>query len=174
MYTMQDRVYHLDQILNHDVLLHKEIDMCRSHGHDKLCDGFICAKGSECQSGCCASFDPLTENYCQPLINQVCPVAGFIYGPDGKHFTLGLEDDQTELDKVDDIDPQKLAGEVAEKMKNPFKRSEGEDGKSSFSYPLIAGIIIVLIVIACMCCLYCCCCRSGSTAVDERQYNALN
>ena len=175
---MQDRVHHLEKVLNHDVLLHKDIDICRTHGHDMLCDGFICAVGTDCQSGCCASFDPLTENYCQPLINDICPVVGFIYGPEGRRYQeldgLPLAE-SSELEKIAEIDPEKLASEVGEKIKNPFKRSEDENGETSFSYPLIAGILAVICILACMCCLYCCCCKSSSSNVaDNRQYNALN
>lgn len=63
--------------------LHADILYCRSHGNDKLCDGFVCTEGSECSSGCCGTFGALKQDYCQPLVDSACPTVGFTYGPNG-------------------------------------------------------------------------------------------
>ena len=92
MYTIQDRVRHLRQVLDSEsISAHEDILSCRAYGSEKLCDGFVCEEGSGCQSGCCASLPVLKNEYCQPLVEGVCPAVGFTYGPRGDIYHLKHE-----------------------------------------------------------------------------------
>ena len=101
---MQDRVHHLQEVLDPISLpIHQNVLNCRSHGQSKLCDGFVCLSGADCQSGCCASFSGVKEDYCQPLIDDVCPVAGFKYGPHGD-----IHEEPEELEEIIPVETESL------------------------------------------------------------------
>lgn len=89
MYGIQDRVNDVIGKLDPTELpQHDDILSCRSYGTD-LCDGFVCLVSTDCQSGCCGTFNPLKQDYCQPLLEGVCPASGFKYGFYGNaHPTL--------------------------------------------------------------------------------------
>lgn len=84
MYVIQDRIHALAEMLDPDSLpVKQDVLFCRSHGQEKLCDGFVCHSGTECQSGCCARFGNLKEDFCQPQFEHACPNPGFMYLPGG-------------------------------------------------------------------------------------------
>ena len=106
MYVIQDRVHHLQEVLDPETLpIEMEKLYCRAHGQDKLCDGFVCYEGMDCHSGCCATFGLLKQDYCQPLVGGMCPVAGFSYGPLGNtHYSDNLDRRSEPLsDSIEDI-----------------------------------------------------------------------
>ena len=82
-------MHHLQDVLDPVALpKYQDVLFCRAHGHDRLCDGFVCDLGHDCASGCCASFAWLKQEYCQPLIEGACPVPGFTYGLKGDFHHL--------------------------------------------------------------------------------------
>ena len=104
MYTLQDRVHQLREVLDPISLpVHEDVLFCRSQGQSKLCDGFVCKLGADCQSGCCAKFATLKEDYCQPLVDGVCPAAGFIYGPQGDNHKQSLSQVVPDIEPSDGI-----------------------------------------------------------------------
>ena len=106
MYVIQDRVHRLQEVLDPDKVP-TEIQKlyCRANGSDKLCDGFVCQKGVDCHSGCCATFGMLKQDYCQPLVKGLCPKGGFTYGPLGDaNYTEDLKDIYEPIsDSIEDI-----------------------------------------------------------------------
>ena len=86
----------------HSLPIHQDVLFCRSHGHSKLCDGFVCHQGFDCQSGCCGTFGSLSSDFCQPTIEGVCPVEGFTYGEHGDIYRDNIED----LEAVPPLPPQ--------------------------------------------------------------------
>ena len=172
--------------------------MCRSQGDTKLCDGFACRRGAECQSGCCATFGTLKQDFCQPLVEDVCPVSGFAYGPHGDVHgddIVGLESklpqtssepakaEKSDADKKTTetpaaseqkgVKPEELAGKFG------LKKDDGNGGDSG-SYKLwVLAVAAILAVTIASLVLYCCCCRKGgdssSASVAEQQnYQTLN
>ena len=179
MYNIQDRVHHLHEVLDHESLpVRQDILFCRSHGQDKLCDGFVCHSGSECQSGCCGTFGNLNQDYCQPIVDGVCPVAGFTYGPNGDLHYHELEEahheDEHELEEHEIVEPIEFKNST---LAETIERDVDEDKEKGSAFyngvliGIVAWVVIALVIVA----LYCCCCKksSSSSVSDPNQYGEL-
>ena len=187
---------HLRKVLDSDsISAHEDILSCRAYGSEKLCDGFVCQDGSGCQSGCCASLSPLKNDYCQPLVEGVCPAVGFTYGPRGDIYRLKEEeakakqkkdkdDDTTEkaatpkasTDEKEELDPLephqykfgKTEDEDAEPLKENFKENK-------FWYGVLAGCLVLVIALGAFFMVYYCCCKRSTSSVNNEsaQYQDL-
>jgi len=116
-------VHHLKEVLDpHTLPIKQDVLFCRSHGQDKLCDGFVCHSGSDCQSGCCGTFGTLSADYCQPIVEGVCPVAGFTYGPNGNIHPVEVEELHHEDELETELLPEQFA--IAQNTTEALKNEE--------------------------------------------------
>mgnify|MGYP001172455630 FL=1 len=168
MYVIQDRVHHLHEVLEPEALpIIQDALYCRSHGQDKLCDGFVCFEGNDCQSGCCATFGMLSQDYCQPLVGGVCPVAGFTYGPLGDiHYTENLESIPEQMpDSIEDIP---MPPEFNEDGTGASPADE-QKKENTFWKGLMIGVAVWIGVVISLLSAYFLCKKRSSTVSIESQ-----
>lgn len=165
MYVIQDRVEHLKEVLDPHSLPQQESQkglMCRSHGQEKLCDGFVCYEGSDCLSGCCATFGMLKQDYCQPLIAGECPVAGFTYGPLGdSHYRENLE---AVPDSIEDIPLPPEFNEDGTGSNPP----EEQKSENKFWKGVLIGVSAWVGVVIALLSAYCLCRKNSVISVEQQ------
>jgi len=142
----------------------KDILSCRSHT-DQLCDGFVCQQGSECQSGCCATFGTLKQDYCQPQVEGVCPVAGFTYGPRGNEHP-----DKTQVPAAKDAKTGELQSQSTT-TEEPVKERKGD----AFWNGVVVGVVVWIAIIAVILTMWCCCKRKSAieASADALSYQEM-
>lgn len=161
MYMIQDRVHRLQEVMDPDSLpVRTDILFCRAYGNSKLCDGFTCDEGKECSSGCCGTFGSLKDNYCQPLVENVCPAPGFTYGPMGDIYKVDDPEHQASPESTTaSSKPEKLAATSTE------TQPEADQKKASafwFGVAIGAAIFVAVVTIIA---LLCCFCKKRTSAV---------
>jgi len=165
-------------VLDPDSLpIHTDILFCRSHGNEKLCDGFVCSEGAECQSGCCATFGTLKQDFCQPLLDGVCPAEGFTYGPNGDiHKPAEATVPESEEKSTADTQDEKVSSAAPEKLSSDTTGTKppiDQKKESAFWYGVVVGSAVFISIIALLSMLYCCCCKKNGRSVaanDSSQY----
>lgn len=86
--------------------------------------------GLDCKSGCCASFALLKQDYCQPLIDGVCPVPGFTYGPYG-NINLITDEEIEEVEQEEIVEKSPIEDLESIDDRIPLPPQFNEDGTGS-------------------------------------------
>ena len=145
--------------------VHQDVLFCRTQGHDKLCDGFVCSEGSDCASGCCATFGTLKSDYCQPIVEGVCPVHGFTYGEHGDIYRNTEELAQT----GSETDPQDLLSIPKRKSDTPELDDNASEG-NWFQENMVLSIVLACLAVCFLCCCCGCLCCGRRAASEVAQY----
>ena len=161
MYVIQDRVHHLAEVMDPESLpIRDDVLFCRSYGDKKLCDGFICADGSHCSSGCCGTFGSLQHDHCEPAIHDFCPLPGFTYGPNGNNHSAVPDAVEDPIEDLESFPTPPEFNEDGTGSKPPSEQKK----ENAFWNGVIVGVIIWAGIIIGLLGLYFCCKKSTSAA----------